>query len=72
MTKGYHNYRGRGRKRRQQIALAVALVVVIIAAAAFLVIQNYIVYDDAGKAHIELPFGKRNPHSRKDRSCRMM
>ena len=51
MTKGYHNYRGRGRRRRQQIALAVALVVVIIAAAAFLVIQNYIVYDDAGKAY---------------------
>ena len=61
MTKGYHNYRGRGRRRRQQIALAVALVVVIIAAAAFLVIQNYIVYDDAGKAHIELPFGKKEP-----------
>ena len=61
MTKGYHNYRGRGRRRRQQIALAVALVVVIIAAAAFLVIQNYIVYDDAGKAHIELPFGRKEP-----------
>ena len=58
MTKGYHNYRGRGRKRRQQIALAAVLVVVILAAAAYLVIQNYIVYDDAGKAHIEWPFQK--------------
>lgn len=55
MTKGYRNYHGRGRKRRQQIALAAALVVVILAAASYLVIQNYIVYDDAGKAHIEWP-----------------
>ena len=50
MTKGYHNYRGRG--RRQKRLLAVVLVLVILAAVAFLVIQNYIVYDDAGKAHI--------------------
>ena len=61
MTKGYHNYRGRGRKRRQQIVLAAVLVAVILAAAAFLVIQNYIVYDDAGKAHIEWPFRKEEP-----------
>ena len=61
MTKGYHNYRGRGRKRRQQIVLAVVLVAVILAAAAFLVIQNYIVYDDAGKAHIEWPVRKEEP-----------
>lgn len=57
MTKGYHNYRGRGRKRREQLALAAALVVLIVAAAVFLVIQNYIVYDDEGNAHVELPFG---------------
>ena len=61
MTKGYHNYRGRGRKRRQQIVLAAVLVAVILAAAAFLVIQNYIVYDDTGKAHIEWPFRKEEP-----------
>ena len=61
MTKGYHNYRGRGRKRRQQIVLAAVLVAVMLAAAAFLVIQNYIVYDDAGKAHIEWPFRKEEP-----------
>ncbi len=61
MTKGYHNYRGRGRKRRQQIALVAVLLAVIVAAAAFLVVQNYIVYDDAGKAHVELPFGKKEP-----------
>lgn len=61
MTKGYHNYRGRGRKRRQQMALAVALVVIILAAVGFLVIQNYIVYDDAGKAHVEWPVRRKDP-----------
>ena len=59
MTKGYHNYRGRG--RRQKRLLAVVLVLVILAATAFLVIQNYIVYDDAGKAHIDWPFRKDEP-----------
>ena len=61
MTKGYHNYRGRG--RRQKRLLAVVLVLVILAAVAFLVIQNYIVYDDAGKAHIEWPFRKDAPQT---------
>ena len=59
MTKGYHNYRGRG--RRQKRLLAVVLVLVILAAVAYLVIQNYIVYDDTGKAHIEWPFRKDEP-----------
>ena len=54
MTKGYHNYRGRS--RRQKRLLAVVLVLVILAALAFLVIQNYIVYDDQGHARVELPF----------------
>ena len=61
MTKGYHNYRGRG--RRQKRLLAVVLVLVILAAVAYLVIQNYIVYDDAGKAHIEWPFRKDAPQT---------
>ena len=61
MTKGYHNYRGRG--RRQKRLLAVVLVLVILAAVAYLVIQNYIVYDDAGKAHIEWPFRKDEPQA---------
>ena len=59
MTKGYHNYRGRS--RRQKRLLAVALVLVILAALAFLVIQNYIVYDDQGHARVELPFAKKEP-----------
>ena len=57
MTKGYHNYRGRS--RRQKRLLAVVLVLVILAALAFLVIQNYIVYDDQGHARVELPFAKK-------------
>lgn len=57
MTKGYHNYRGRS--RRQKRLLAAALILVILAALAFLVIQNYIVYDDAGHARLELPFSKK-------------
>ena len=59
MTKGYHNYRGRS--RRQKRLLAVVLVLVILAALAFLVIQNYIVYDDQGHARVELPFAKKEP-----------
>lgn len=67
MTKGYHNYRGRGRKHREQLALAAALVVLIVAAAVFLVIQNYIVYDDEGNAHVELPFGRSDDRQEADR-----
>lgn len=59
MIRGYHNYRGRS--RRQKRLLAVVLVLVIVAALAFLVVQNYIVYDDAGKAHIEWPLGRQEP-----------
>ena len=59
MTKGYHNYRGRG--RRQKRLLAVILILVILAAVAFLVIQNYIVYDDQGQAHVEWPFRREEP-----------
>lgn len=56
MVRGYHNYRGR--TRRQKRLLAVVLVLVILAAIAFLVVQNYIVYDDEGHAHIQLPFSR--------------
>lgn len=58
-TKGYHNYHGRG--ERQKRLLMVALVLVIVAALAFLVLQNYIVYDDEGKAHLELPSARQEP-----------
>lgn len=57
MVRGYHNYRGR--IRRQKRLLAVVLLLVILAAIAFLVVQNYIVYDDEGHAHIQLPFSRQ-------------
>ena len=52
-TKGYNSYHGRGNVKK--ILGAVALVLVILGAVGFLVAQNYIVYDDAGQAHLELP-----------------
>lgn len=53
MTKGYNTYRGRGSGKR--IAAVIALVLVIVGAVGYLVVQNYIVYDDAGQSHLELP-----------------
>ena len=55
-TRGYHNYRG----RRQKKWIAAALILLILLALAFLAAQEYIVYDDEGKAHLELPFGRKN------------
>lgn len=53
VTRGYNSYRGRNKWRP---VLMIALVVVLLAAVGFLIIQNYLVYDDAGKAHWEFPF----------------
>ena len=53
-TKGYRSYRGRGSKGKA--ALAAVLVLVIVAALGFLWVQEYIVYDAAGGAHLELPW----------------
>ena len=53
VTKGYNNYRGRGNVKKTVGILA--LVLVILGAVGYLVAQNYIVYDDAGQAHLELP-----------------
>lgn len=52
--KGYNSYRGRGNPVR--IFIAIGLVAVILLAAGYITAQNYIVYDDEGKAHFELPF----------------
>ena len=57
-TKGYNAYHGRGNAKK--IAAVIALIVVILGAVGFLVGQNYIVYDDAGQAHLELP-GRQKP-----------
>lgn len=53
-TKGYSRYRGPVKKKKG--ALAVVLVLLALAAAAFLVVQNYIVYDADGSIRLELPF----------------
>ncbi len=55
-TKGYSSYRGRGGGGR--IVWIIALILVLLAAVAFLVAQQYLVYDEDGHAHWELPFGK--------------
>ena len=52
-TKGYNNYHGRSNGKKT-VAI-IALLLIIIGAVGYLVMQNYIVYDDAGQAHLELP-----------------
>ena len=54
-TRGYHSYRGRGSTGKK--VLAIVLGVILVAAGAFLLLQNrYVVYDENGNAHWELPF----------------
>ncbi len=50
-TKGYHRYQGRTGKG--QTVITVVLVLVIVAALAYLVLDNYLVYDDAGRLHFQ-------------------
>lgn len=56
-TRGYRNYRGRNKGK---IALIAGLAAILLIAVGFLVMQNYLVYDDAGKAHWEFPFMERH------------
>ena len=53
-TKGYSSYHGRMSGRK--IALIVVLALVLVGAVAYLVLQNYVVYDESGNAKIEVPF----------------
>lgn len=53
-TKGYNSYHGR--MSGGKIALVVVLALVLLAAVAYLTLQNYVVYDEAGNASIEIPF----------------
>lgn len=55
-AKGYSSYRGRG--PRWKILVAVLLVLVILAAAVVLLFQRYVVYDETGTPHLELPWQK--------------
>ena len=57
-TKGYNSYRGRVSAGR--IVLVVVLVLVLLGAIGYLVVQNYLVYDEAGQVHLELPWGRRD------------
>ena len=55
-TKGYSSYHGRGSGRKT--GLIILLVLILLAAVAFLLSQRYLVYDETGKAHWELPFSR--------------
>ena len=55
-TRGYSSYRGRNKGR---LALIIGLVVILIVAVGLLIFQNYLVYDDTGKAHWEFPFAQQ-------------
>ena len=50
---GYNAYHGRSSAKK--VILIIALVLIILGAVGYLLAQNYIVYDDAGQAHLELP-----------------
>ena len=53
-TKGYSSYHGRGGGKKT--GWVVVLSLILLAAVAFLFSQRYLVYDETGKAHWELPF----------------
>lgn len=55
---GYRSYRGRTPKWKY--ALAVVLVLVIVAAICVIRLQQYIVYDETGTAHLALPWGQES------------
>ena len=56
-TRGYSSYRGKGNPWK--VLGAIALVLVILACVGYLFAQNHIVYDDEGRARLELPFWQR-------------
>lgn len=56
-SKGYSGYRGR--KKGKKVLLAVALVLLVLLCGGFLLVQNYVTYDDSGKMHFDLPFFDR-------------
>lgn len=55
--KGYSGYHGR--KKKQKVLVTLVLVVVVLLCGGFLLMQNYVIYDDSGKAHLDLPFFER-------------
>ena len=57
-TRGYNSYRGRVSTGR--IVLIVVLVLILLGAVGYLAVQNYLVYDEAGQVHLELPWGRHD------------
>lgn len=55
-TRGYNRYRGRGGGKKT--VWTVVLLVILLAAVGYLFSQRYLVYDESGKAHWELPFAR--------------
>ena len=64
-TRGYNSYRGRTSAGR--IFLIVVLILVLLSAVGYLVVQDYLVYDEAGQVHLELPFGHRGQQEQPDK-----
>lgn len=62
-VKGYSSYHGRISPGK--IALIVVLALILIGAVTYLVVQNYLVYDESGQVHLELPLFKHE-HSDKE------
>ena len=58
-TRGYRSYRGRVSKGR--VVLIVVLVLVILASVAVIWLQDYVVYDEDGRAHVVLPWQEQQP-----------
>lgn len=56
-TKGYSGYHGR--RKKQKVLVTLILIVVVLLCGAFLLLQDYFIYDDSGKIHLELPFFDR-------------
>ena len=55
--KGYSGYHGR--RKKQKVLITLVLIVAVLLCGAFLLLQNYFVYDDSGKISLDLPFFDR-------------
>lgn len=55
--KGYSGYHGR--KKKQKVLVTLILIAVVVLCGGFLLLQNYLIYDDSGKISLALPFFDR-------------
>jgi len=56
--KGYSGYHGR--RKKQKVLITLVLIVAVLLCGAFLLLQDYFVYDDSGKISLDLPFFDRD------------